>query len=159
MRSSTGLGMPSRSGLMSMSATTSNMAVGTAVGATSGARLRGLREPQPARPVTTAVPRPKAPSVCSACRRPCDPCGSCDLHMASPVSMSVIGFTRADPHRQRAEVVLVRIAAGYDAADHALYPFVGALAGGQQLLHFRLVRSEEHTSELQSPCNLVCRLL
>src|SRR5256885_3599548 len=23
----------------------------------------------------------------------------------------------------------------------------------------RLVRSEEHTSELQSPCNLVCRLL
>src|SRR5256885_11973013 len=24
---------------------------------------------------------------------------------------------------------------------------------------FRNVRSEEHTSELQSPCNLVCRLL
>src|SRR5256885_7159424 len=24
---------------------------------------------------------------------------------------------------------------------------------------FRLQRSEEHTSELQSPCNLVCRLL
>src|SRR5256885_5344804 len=24
---------------------------------------------------------------------------------------------------------------------------------------FRLWRSEEHTSELQSPCNLVCRLL
>src|ERR1039457_1200094 len=23
----------------------------------------------------------------------------------------------------------------------------------------RLIRSEEHTSELQSPCNLVCRLL
>src|SRR2546426_4912892 len=27
------------------------------------------------------------------------------------------------------------------------------------LEHRRLVRSEEHTSELQSPCNLVCRLL
>src|SRR5688500_19466927 len=26
-------------------------------------------------------------------------------------------------------------------------------------LHFRRARSEEHTSELQSPCNLVCRLL
>src|SRR5256885_2645876 len=26
-------------------------------------------------------------------------------------------------------------------------------------LNVRLVRSEEHTSELQSPCNLVCRLL
>src|SRR5256885_2631822 len=25
--------------------------------------------------------------------------------------------------------------------------------------HLREVRSEEHTSELQSPCNLVCRLL
>src|SRR2546426_6428804 len=33
-----------------------------------------------------------------------------------------------------------------------------------EVAHFRLVivdtqRSEEHTSELQSPCNLVCRLL
>src|SRR5256885_9462863 len=25
--------------------------------------------------------------------------------------------------------------------------------------HFSQLRSEEHTSELQSPCNLVCRLL
>src|ERR1039457_1777743 len=25
--------------------------------------------------------------------------------------------------------------------------------------HYKEVRSEEHTSELQSPCNLVCRLL
>src|SRR2546426_2979134 len=30
--------------------------------------------------------------------------------------------------------------------------------GGLELLR-RYVRSEEHTSELQSPCNLVCRLL
>src|SRR5256885_11489965 len=29
----------------------------------------------------------------------------------------------------------------------------------RDLLAFRLARSEEHTSELQSPCNLVCRLL
>src|SRR5256885_10864585 len=27
------------------------------------------------------------------------------------------------------------------------------------LLYFPFLRSEEHTSELQSPCNLVCRLL
>src|SRR5256885_2822697 len=32
------------------------------------------------------------------------------------------------------------------------------LAAGCAALHF-LSRSEEHTSELQSPCNLVCRLL
>src|SRR2546426_5193877 len=29
---------------------------------------------------------------------------------------------------------------------------IGVVAGGEE-------RSEEHTSELQSPCNLVCRLL
>src|SRR5256885_7768449 len=32
---------------------------------------------------------------------------------------------------------------------------VGRIAG----LAFRPLRSEEHTSELQSPCNIVCRLL
>src|SRR5256885_13202131 len=30
---------------------------------------------------------------------------------------------------------------------------------GKKLGYVRLARSEEHTSELQSPCNLVCRLL
>src|SRR2546426_4534712 len=31
--------------------------------------------------------------------------------------------------------------------------------GVSQPVHAIVVRSEEHTSELQSPCNLVCRLL
>src|SRR5256885_3591724 len=31
--------------------------------------------------------------------------------------------------------------------------------GALQLIRSRAMRSEEHTSELQSPCNLVCRLL
>src|SRR2546426_7521100 len=30
---------------------------------------------------------------------------------------------------------------------------------GRAVPHAKTVRSEEHTSELQSPCNLVCRLL
>src|SRR5256885_12042698 len=30
---------------------------------------------------------------------------------------------------------------------------------GARFAEWRAVRSEEHTSELQSPCNLVCRLL
>src|SRR5256885_15149023 len=34
-----------------------------------------------------------------------------------------------------------------------------ALARAQRQRQTRLPRSEEHTSELQSPCNLVCRLL
>src|SRR5256885_12628421 len=33
------------------------------------------------------------------------------------------------------------------------------LSSHEQTLFRRLARSEEHTSELQSPCNLVCRLL
>src|SRR2546426_1266556 len=32
-------------------------------------------------------------------------------------------------------------------------------ASGQAVQGFNIMRSEEHTSELQSPCNLVCRLL
>src|SRR5256885_3816154 len=33
------------------------------------------------------------------------------------------------------------------------------IEGHDREAHFGLTRSEEHTSELQSPCNLVCRLL
>src|SRR5688500_19385008 len=35
----------------------------------------------------------------------------------------------------------------------------GRAAAGARPLSRAAVRSEEHTSELQSPCNLVCRLL
>src|SRR2546426_7911784 len=41
----------------------------------------------------------------------------------------------------------------------------GTMAGGWRIIKTmgqritKLTRSEEHTSELQSPCNLVCRLL
>src|SRR5256885_7619692 len=43
-------------------------------------------------------------------------------------------------------------------------PRLGRLQGGQlgadpPAVGCRQLRSEEHTSELQSPCNLVCRLL
>src|SRR3989454_7957427 len=37
--------------------------------------------------------------------------------------------------------------------------FVGALFGTLKIGAVVVMRSEEHTSELQSPCNLVCRLL
>src|SRR5256885_10166087 len=42
------------------------------------------------------------------------------------------------------------------AQDHAL---AASLQLGVRDRHRRQQRSEEHTSELQSPCNLVCRLL
>src|SRR5256885_14279620 len=49
---------------------------------------------------------------------------------------------------------LGRVALGVQGDEDALQP----VAVGAQLL-LDLDRSEEHTSELQSPCNLVCRLL
>src|SRR2546426_5358076 len=36
---------------------------------------------------------------------------------------------------------------------------VGLFSSGALAFFYLFVRSEEHTSELQSPCNLVCRLL
>src|SRR2546426_1845698 len=52
----------------------------------------------------------------------------------------------------------------YRLADHRAYSREIADAAARHAVPERLVwavirRSEEHTSELQSPCNLVCRLL
>src|SRR2546426_1901360 len=44
----------------------------------------------------------------------------------------------------------------FQNAEHASTGFYCNFAKNHQILS---VRSEEHTSELQSPCNLVCRLL
>src|SRR5256885_8521805 len=59
----------------------------------------------------------------------------------------------------------IRIVRFRDGKRSEIRPALNLLA---EILHFRqrfgfrqffLARSEEHTSELQSPCNLVCRLL
>src|SRR5256885_4541749 len=54
----------------------------------------------------------------------------------------------------------------YEAAPDGAADRIGAvcrpeLAGNRRNVEFHglIARSEEHTSELQSPCNLVCRLL
>src|SRR5256885_4906540 len=47
-------------------------------------------------------------------------------------------------------------------ADHPVLTLLHAARGGvpvRRVPDREPVRSEEHTSELQSPCNLVCRLL
>src|SRR3989454_9031257 len=44
-------------------------------------------------------------------------------------------------------------------ADAARRPFETIALSIRVALRHALTRSEEHTSELQSPCNLVCRLL
>src|SRR5256885_5630757 len=61
-------------------------------------------------------------------------------------------------------IVLLVILSGYTAANitsiqSAWQLLLGMGAGTGGVLLLRWYRSEEHTSELQSPCNLVCRLL
>src|SRR3989454_3622702 len=50
----------------------------------------------------------------------------------------------------------VRLVIGEPSSNASLVSHVAARGGARAVV---LVRSEEHTSELQSPCNLVCRLL
>src|SRR5688500_19425582 len=72
------------------------------------------------------------------------------LHDALPIYIA-----KAFPYVDRALI-------GHDMAYPAMLVFLpsgmlGLMVAG--LLAAYVSRSEEHTSELQSPCNLVCRLL
>src|SRR5256885_4859956 len=75
-----------------------------------------------------------------------------DRHQAVGVG-DLLRIARLQRRQRRQELALA-----VDEAEH-----VGHVAERQllveRLLARLLVRSEEHTSELQSPCNLVCRLL
>src|SRR5256885_11655720 len=61
----------------------------------------------------------------------------------------------------------LRIIGKTESIDLFLYSTGGDIMTGYRTVslirnycnQFRILRSEEHTSELQSPCNLVCRLL
>src|SRR5256885_7838062 len=72
-----------------------------------------------------------------------------------------------EPRHARLRVIIQFAAPDYSSApEHGLRaePRFADEEPAAQLIMFenqrrRLPRSEEHTSELQSPCNLVCRLL
>src|SRR5256885_12773498 len=64
------------------------------------------------------------------------------------------GTVVSDRRRLAAWLYRVRLAARSHASDAGRKPRLCQSTGGG-----RPGRSEEHTSELQSPCNLVCRLL
>src|SRR6266850_6987885 len=59
------------------------------------------------------------------------------------------GFASGHTHERRAELARPR----HDRLRLPPFPAVECIGG------VAILRSEEHTSELQSPCNLVCRLL
>src|SRR3989454_9310341 len=74
----------------------------------------------------------------------------------------VVAFTTSFPlfngFVREASVTQAEVAADVATATSADTKRL-ARAEAQRLLGRLHVRSEEHTSELQSPCNLVCRLL
>src|SRR3989454_7585603 len=63
------------------------------------------------------------------------------------------------------KILAYRLLLGYRIGRGVRFSFGGIVVGkvveiGDHVeIGFLAVRSEEHTSELQSPCNLVCRLL
>src|SRR2546426_8492967 len=70
------------------------------------------------------------------------------------VHATKLGFSRGDGRFDRGRVA--HVASGEAALAARFADLFGGLA---QRLFAPPGRSEEHTSELQSPCNLVCRLL
>src|SRR5688500_19607064 len=85
-----------------------------------------------------------------------------------PPTITLFPYTTLfrSPHTSRTErprdrPVCTARARSRRRAQHRLSqrPRVRRLAVHQRLLDHRRGRSEEHTSELQSPCKLVCRLL
>src|SRR3989454_6022353 len=73
---------------------------------------------------------------------------------SSPISLAIAGYVagRVGPGRLVALVSAAYYGDGGTLKDSL--PVGGTRDGLKPLM-----RSEEHTSELQSPCNLVCRLL
>src|SRR5256885_12675235 len=71
--------------------------------------------------------------------------------VARPAPDNLVG----DAQRATARVAHVRYAHGGMLASSGAQAKLRAAPGRRPLVE----RSEEHTSELQSPCNLVCRLL
>src|SRR5256885_7579995 len=59
----------------------------------------------------------------------------------------------------RSQQLLLRLPARSEADLKNTYPTYKAHFEAKYPAEYSLLRSEEHTSELQSPCNLVCRLL
>src|SRR5256885_11050702 len=84
-----------------------------------------------------------------------------------PPRSTLFPYTTLFRSRERLAIILARLSTGVLAVDRTLTVRMANQAAGAILGTELSVatgrslpeRSEEHTSELQSPCNLVCRLL
>src|SRR5256885_11793101 len=80
------------------------------------------------------------------------------LHDALPISLIHPDQALEEALQQLARGAVQRRAVGH-AELHAVLAGDHQMGAARQAPDVFLGRSEEHTSELQSPCNLVCRLL
>src|SRR5688500_19749194 len=78
--------------------------------------------------------------------------GACSLSLHDALPISLEPGAPLDLAQARNAVELARIAGADRFASDTFAKAASLLAEAE-------ARSEEHTSELQSPCNLVCRLL
>src|SRR5688500_19878361 len=88
-----------------------------------------------------------------------------DLHPDLLRAVDALGYTEPTPIQRDAippvrdgRDVLACAMTGSGKTAAFLLPVLHRLIGKPRGVT-RVLRSEEHTSELQSPCNLVCRLL
>src|SRR5688500_19915939 len=72
-----------------------------------------------------------------------------------------IYFFKSSPHRRAPHSFPTRRSSDLATAETSMSAEViwNTSTASDSLLQYSTSRSEEHTSELQSPCNLVCRLL
>src|SRR5688500_19401866 len=78
----------------------------------------------------------------------------------TPAPPRITLFPYTTLFRSTGELVGSRTRSEHKAVAESMLGFnVAARLRGGLVQCFELLRSEEHTSELQSPCNLVCRLL
>src|SRR5205807_10665811 len=80
----------------------------------------------------------------------------CDDH--APAKYLIVGL-QLDLERSSSARLCERSVRQRCLATQSLELFDEGHGVGDDLNFIRRARSEEHTSELQSPCNLVCRLL
>src|SRR5688500_16926761 len=85
---------------------------------------------------------------------PCDLCGSQTNLKRVKIKSLIAALEKDIPHIRASMLNALGNTVPSHLLDHQLFDF-------KNLLHAETgdIRSEEHTSELQSPCNLVCRLL
>src|SRR2546426_10118685 len=92
-------------------------------------------------------------------------CSSSSAIVRFPIEQKILARHTSQDHASQPVQIVKTITAGFAHRAQQRFPRIPPHQpqqlpqGKRDHLAAPLLRSEEHTSELQSPCNLVCRLL